>query len=119
MRKLLIADDDPGFRDYVATVAEEMGYAIHAVEDGRGIQEACLAFGPDVILVDMVMPGVDGIEAIKNLSTTVTDARIILVSGHSATYLNAARAIASASGVEDIKIAEKPFGLSELREMLA
>lgn len=119
MRRLLVVDDDPAFREYVERVAEEIGYTVCAVGDGRDVPDACRTFRPDVILIDMVLPGQDGIEVVRKLAAEATEARIVLVSGHSATYLNAARAIASAFGVESVQTAEKPLGLSVLRAMLA
>ena len=119
MRKLLIVDDDPAFREFVAAVAAELSYECHWVDDGRDVEQACRDHVPDVIIVDMVLPGLDGIEVLRKMADNPVDARLVLVSGHSMIYLNAARAIASASGIEDVAVAEKPFSLSELRDILA
>lgn len=119
MQKLLIADDDSGFRDFVETVARESGYDVRTVSDGRSVEDAVEDFGPHVILVDMVLPGLDGIEVIRTLASKDVTARFVLVSGHSPTYLNAGRAIAAASGFDDVRTAQKPVSLADLRELLS
>jgi len=117
--KLLIVDDDAEFRNLVTTVAVEMGYEVFSVEAGDEAEAAHRAFRPDVILVDMVMPGLDGIEVVRKMVADAVQARIVLVSGYSQTYMNAARAIATASGVDAVRTVTKPFALDELRALLA
>lgn len=119
MRKLLIVDDDAAFRQLVTTVAAEMGYEVMGIAAGDEAEEAQRSFQPDVILVDMVMPGLDGIEVVRKMVSAAVEARIILVSGYSQSYMNAARAIATASGVDSVRTVTKPFALDELRALLA
>ena len=119
MRKLLIVDDDPDFRSFVTTVASDMGYEVMGIEAGDQAAEAQRAFQPDVILIDMVMPGLDGIEVVKRMADDSVTADIVLVSGHSQTFMNAARAIASASGLDSVQTITKPFALDDLRQILA
>ena len=119
VRKLLIVDDDADFRKLVTTVATEMGFEVMGIGAGDEAEDAQRSFLPDVILVDMVMPGLDGIEVVRKMVSAAIEARIILVSGYSQSYMNAARAIATASGVDTVRTVTKPFALDELRALLA
>ncbi len=86
---------------------------MRSVGDGDRAEEARRSFGPDVIMLDMVLPGRDGIEIVRQLAEAGVTARILLVSGHSPAYMNAARAIAAAAGVSDIVTAQKPIRLGD------
>ena len=63
--KILLADDDPVGRFAASSMLERMGVECRAVEDGLQAVEACAAEEFDVILMDMQMPGVDGLEATR------------------------------------------------------
>lgn len=119
MRKLLIVDDDTAFRELVTTVAHELDYTVMGIGDGTEVDKTELAFRPDVILIDMVMPQIDGIEVLRKLLDRDVDARMIFVTGHSPTFLKAAEALATANGLERIETIAKPFELAELRRVLA
>jgi CheY-like chemotaxis protein len=118
MRKLLVVDDDPAFVTFVETVAAELDYETRSVGDGRGVEDAFHEFDPDVILVDMVLPGLDGIEVVKALTELNARAKIVLISGHNISFINAGLAIASASGMENVSASEKPCSVAWLREVL-
>lgn len=117
--RLLIADDDPLFAEFVKTAAVDLGYDVRTVCDGDQVEAVRRSFGPDVIMVDMVLPGRDGIEVVRQLVEAGVAARLLLVSGHTPAYMNAARAIAGAAGVTDVIVARKPLALAKLREMLS
>lgn len=119
MRRLLIVDDDSDFREFVEVVALELGFEVLGVGDGEQAEAAQKSFSPDLILIDMVMPGLDGIEVVRKMAENAVNARIVLVSGYSPAYMNAARAIATASGIGSVQTASKPFALDELRTILS
>lgn len=96
-----------------------MNYEVMGVGGGDEAEAAQQAFLPDVILIDMVMPGLDGIEVVRKMADSKVEASIVLVSGYSQTFVNAARAIATASGIKSVRTATKPFALDELRAILA
>ena len=119
MRRLLIVDDDSEFRDFVNAVAVDMGFEVLGVGDGEEAEAAQKSFSPDLILIDMVMPGLDGIEVMRKMADNAVNARIVLVSGYSQAYMNAARAIATASCIASVQTVTKPFALDELRTILS
>lgn len=119
MQKLLIIDDDAGFATFVEIVAEELGYDVRTAGDGFAAEEVRRLFSPDVILVDILLPGRDGIEVVRQLAEDGETARIVLVSGSIPLYMNAALEIARAAGVRDVVAARKPLAIADLRALLA
>lgn len=64
---VLIIDDDPAVRSYLAAILEPRGYKLLEAENGvKGIELAC-AQKPDIITLDMIMPGADGFEVMEQL----------------------------------------------------
>jgi CheY-like chemotaxis protein len=92
--KILIVEDHAATRDGLAKLLEISGYAVLTVEDGQqGVQQAC-AQSPDLILTDIFMPVMDGIEMIKQLRNTpgCKDTPILVLSGYGNKALEAAQA---------------------------
>ena len=118
-RKLLVVDDEIGFADYVQAVALDMGFEVATLTDSRRFEETFDAFTPDMIVLDIVMPEVDGIEIVRLLARKGSRTRILLVSGYTPNYATAAQAIAEASGVFKVERLNKPTPLIELRQALA
>lgn len=58
--RVMIVDDDPLIRDVVRTVLEDASYEIVEAADGAGALEAAARRRPDVVLLDIMMPGMDG-----------------------------------------------------------
>lgn len=88
IRKFLIVDDHPGFRLTLrsflpaGTVTEE--------PDGRAALDAYAAEQPDWVLMDIEMPGMDGLTAARELRRRHPEARVIMVTGHPEEELRAA-----------------------------
>ncbi|HZP48924.1 MAG TPA: sigma-54 dependent transcriptional regulator [Vicinamibacterales bacterium] len=79
---ILIVDDEPGVRTALTGVLEDEGYAVEAVSSG----EACLdrlTRGPvDLVVLDVWLPGMDGLATLARLRERQIDAQVVLISGH-------------------------------------
>jgi two-component system, NtrC family, nitrogen regulation response regulator NtrX len=79
---ILIVDDEPGVRTALTGVLRDEGYAVEAVPSG----EACLdrlTRGPvDLIVLDVWLPGMDGLATLARLRERQVDAQVVLISGH-------------------------------------
>ncbi|HXT70051.1 MAG TPA: sigma-54 dependent transcriptional regulator [Vicinamibacterales bacterium] len=82
MSTILIVDDEAGVRSSLAAVLRDEGYSVETSESG----EACLARTihetPDVILLDIWLPGIDGLATLERLRERRVDAEVIMISGH-------------------------------------
>ncbi len=65
MARIVVADDDVDIRELVEFKLTSMGHDIVAVGDGAAAVEACRAQKPDLAVLDVMMPGVSGLEAIR------------------------------------------------------
>lgn len=80
MNRILLAEDETRIASFVAKGLQAHGFTVTVVEDGEQALEA-LEQGPfDLIITDMVMPNVDGIELIKTLRRTQPDVPVIGIS---------------------------------------
>ncbi|MGA8257156.1 MAG: response regulator [Nocardioides sp.] len=67
MARIVVADDDTDIRELVEFKLSSMGHEIVAVGDGAAAYEACRVERPDLAVLDVMMPGTSGLEAIKML----------------------------------------------------
>jgi two-component system nitrogen regulation response regulator NtrX len=83
-RRILIVDDEPGIRTSLGAVLEDEAYTVESVGDG----EACLSILDkhpfDCILLDVWLPGMDGMEVLNRVQERVGDERpaVVMISGH-------------------------------------
>ena len=117
-RKLLIMDDEPEIRDLVREIAEEAGYEVREVASEIEFKRELEEFQPDMIVLDVVMPDIDGITLIRYLAETMNQARVIIISGYGKDYVSNAQQIGIEYGLMDVQGLIKPFPLSALRSAL-
>jgi two-component system nitrogen regulation response regulator NtrX len=105
---ILIVDDEAGVRSALTGVLRDEGYAVDAVDSG----EACLdraTRGPfDVIILDIWLPGIDGLATLQRLKERRVDAAIVMISGHG-NIESAVRAIKMGA----FDFVEKPLSLDK------
>lgn len=116
--RLLVVEDDPDVAMVLRGVAEKSGYDVTIAADAANFRTALASLQPDMITLDMVMPGGDGVEMIRWLSQIGSRASVILISGVDARTLNAARRLALDHGLNLAGVLEKPVELGDLRQIL-
>lgn len=79
--RIVLADDDPGVRKYFSLILQQLGHTPFPVEDGDQLVEACRSIDPDLVISDIRMPGLDGIDAAKEVCQHKSTP-FILVSGY-------------------------------------
>jgi DNA-binding response OmpR family regulator len=80
--RILIADDEAHVREVLRHFLTREGYLVSAVQDGRGVLDTVSTFQPDVIVVDMVMPGLTGADVLTALRRAGVTVPIILISAY-------------------------------------
>lgn len=80
MAKILIVDDDPDFQEFVCALFELEGHEPHAAFDGQTAIELYGQVAPDIVLLDVMMPGMDGYEVCERLRELGAEGRIVFVS---------------------------------------
>jgi CheY-like chemotaxis protein len=105
--RLLIADDEASVREVLRHFLTREGYLVSTVADGREALDAVPTFQPEVILVDMVMPGLSGIDVLAALRRAGVTVPVVLISGQ----------IIVREGF--FGVLTKPFELRRLAEVVA
>lgn len=82
MAKILVIDDQRGIRSTLKDILEMEGHAVTLAEDGAQGVEAFKAEAFDVVLTDIKMPGMDGMEVLDAIMTQKPDCPVIMISGH-------------------------------------
>jgi two-component system, NtrC family, nitrogen regulation response regulator NtrX len=82
MASILIVDDEPGVRAALGGVLRDEGYSVEAVESGEACLARLVSDAFDVILLDVWMPGLDGLETLQRLRERQVDAQVVVISGH-------------------------------------
>ncbi len=83
-RRILVVDDEPGIRQSLSGVLEDEGYAVEAVESGEACLAALPAAGFELVLLDIWLPGLDGLEVLARIQEVPFAERpeVVVISGH-------------------------------------
>jgi CheY-like chemotaxis protein len=106
---VLVADDNDVAQRLCRRVLEKAGYSVLIAVDGLQAVEMAMSNRPAMILMDVAMPGIDGIEAMKRIKAEIPDQPIVIASAHS---MASDRERFLAAGADDIL--SKPFRLADL-----
>ena len=111
--KLLIVDDDPGSRDWLAAFGDGLGYEILLASSGEEALVLAAEVTPDVVTLDVLLPGLGGIETLKALHELHPGLPVIMLSGHGPT-----RTIVESVRQGAVDFLRKPFDRVELEAAL-
>lgn len=111
MKKILVVDDDPDLRQLLSDYLNRHGYDSLLAEDAIGLEQLIIRFAPDLVILDRMMPGGDGVDACRRLRAVDEDIPIILLTAKDEPI---DRIIGLESGADDY--VGKPF---DPRELLA
>jgi CheY-like chemotaxis protein len=111
---VLVADDNDVAQRLCRRVLEKAGYNVLIAADGLQAVEVALAKRPNMILMDVAMPGIDGIEAMRRIKAEIPGQPIVIASAHS---MASDRERFLAAGADDIL--SKPFRLADLVAIVA
>ena len=113
--RILIVDDQPDLRLLVRLTFEGQGYAVGEAPTGEAALAACASRVPDVVLLDVMMPGIDGYEVCRRLKADPRLGRtfvVLMTAGHQETERVRAREAGA-----DAYVA-KPFRPTQLLELV-
>jgi len=97
-KRVLVADDQPRMLEVVAELLEESFDVIGSVSDGQAAVEATLALEPDLVVLDISMPVMSGIEAARELRQRNNKAKIVFLTVHEDSLIRVCCLAAGASG---------------------
>jgi two-component system cell cycle response regulator CpdR len=109
MANILLAEDDESLRRFLAAALERAGHAVTAFGDGAQAYQCLKDERFDLLLSDIVMPGLDGIELAKRASDIHPTLKIMFITGFAAVALHPA-----AETPKHAKVLSKPFHLRDL-----
>ncbi len=110
---LLIVDEDRAVRDASREVAHSLGFSAHVAESADQVYRMIESNGIDAVLLDLRLPGADGLEVLRNVKRNRPDAVVVLTG--CGTVQSAVQAMKN--GAYDF--VTKPFSMEELRQLLA
>ena len=111
MAHILVIDDHPHVRDLFRDVLEDDGYRVTVAADGYDGIQSCRGALPDLVIVDLQMPGQDGLDTIRQLRAAHHELPIIAMSGGN--HDHGVNVLETAQGLGAVRTFEKPISLTE------
>ena len=108
MLRILLAEDDQVMREYLTRALQRSGYAVTAVDRGTAAIPLLETESFDLLLTDIVMPEMDGIELAQRAGEMCKDLRVMFITGFAAVTLKAGKTMPQA------RVLSKPFHLRDL-----
>ena len=115
---LFAFDDDTSILNVVSGIAERADYEVYTTTEARDLLPQVPELNPCAIVLDLQMPGMDGIEVLRELADLETSAGIILLSGMDERTLASAEGYGHARGLNVAATMQKPFVPEDLQQQL-
>lgn len=112
--RILIVDDDKAICDFMQSLLEKDGFIVKTLSDPTLVEDEVRQGDYHVLILDLMMPKMDGIEVLKKIRTVDSDIAVVIFTAHP--NLDSAVASMKLDAVDYIK---KPFNVDEFREVLA
>jgi len=109
MARILLAEDDESLRRFLGAALERAGHEVTSFGDGAEAFDCLQGFRFDLLLTDIVMPGLDGIELAKRAADLDADLKIMFITGFAAVALHPA-----SQAPKQAKVLSKPFHLRDI-----
>ena len=117
-KRLLVVDDDVRLTRLVALTAAHLGMVTRQINDPSRALETFVEFKPDIVMLDVFMPEVDGIDVLHEILLTAIPTRVVLTSGAGEELLEVGRETMRFHGAGEAIVLMKPFRRAELVEVL-
>jgi DNA-binding NtrC family response regulator len=111
--RILIVDDDRAICDYMQTLLERDGYEVKTLSDPTHAEDELRGGGYHLIILDLMMPKLDGIEVLRRIRALDSDVAVVIFTG----FPNLESAVQSMK-LEAVDYIKKPFNVDEFREVL-
>jgi DNA-binding response OmpR family regulator len=118
-KRLLVVDDEPRFGEFVRKVAVDAGFEVEVTTNGYDFQKRYPVFDPTAVVVDLIMPEIEGIELVQWVAAREAPAHLIVVTGYSPEYATLAKMLGEAKGLSSVATLIKPVKVALLRSALA
>ena len=115
---MLVIDDDLAFCRLIKRIAEPYGFDVIATGDPKHFKSTVQSWGPTLIVMDLQMPGEDGIELLRDLALIKCAAPIVLASGLDLRTLDAALRLGAERGLKMDGVLQKPVPLQDLKDLI-
>jgi DNA-binding NtrC family response regulator len=112
--RLLLIDDEPAVARFLAHAGEEHGYESKITINAASFRSAYEAEEPDVVAVDLAMPGADGVELLRYLAERKSRSTVLIISGFDGRVLDAAMRLGRALGLRMAGPLHKPVLVDDL-----
>lgn len=116
--RLLLIDDEPALAEFVADVARDCGFDPVLTSTDAQFRSAMLAERPDMIALDLGMPGMDGVELLRFLAEQQCRSPVLIISGFDRRVLESAFRLGEALGLKMAGPLEKPVRAEALEALL-
>lgn len=116
--QLLLIDDEPALAAFVAGAAEECGFEPTLTSEDQTFRDKFVENRPDMVALDLGMPGMDGVELLRFLADQDFRAPVLIISGFDRRVLESAFRLGEALGLTMAGPLEKPVRLEELENLL-
>ncbi len=116
--RVLVLDDEAAVGSLVTRVATKLGFEVSVTQESEAFRQQYSGADPAVILLDLNLPGADGIEILRYLAKRNCKSQILLISGSDEKVINTAKRLGQAQGLNVVGTLHKPFALGSLRSEL-
>jgi DNA-binding response OmpR family regulator len=116
-RRILVIDDEPEIGQFIKTVGEGCGFAVDVTTDADSFRQLFESAQPDLLVVDLAIPGFDGIELLTFLSERRCACSILIISGIGRTFLSVASRFGQLRGLKILGTMGKPLRVAELENV--
>ena len=117
MRLILLVDDDGPIRSVLRRTLERAGYAVVEATDGRSALAALAHNSVDLVLTDIIMPDMEGIELLRELKKALPELPVIAMSGGG--ILAASLYLQMAADMGAVRVLSKPFDSADMLSAVA
>lgn len=107
--RIVVVDDEENIRSAVKDILTDEGYEVDCAQDGETALRMIQSNAPDLVLLDIWMPGLDGLQTLKILKNMESDAEVVMMSGH-----GAIETAVKATKLGAFDFIEKPFSLDSI-----